>query len=496
MAAHPARLSGRTMRRPPRARARRLGPGRAALATAVALLLASGAASADKRVAIGSIEGDAQAGIEQVLVELLDEDFKVITPKVVDKLIAQLDLGQISDRDMNKLAKALDADAVVVGEVEREGKSFRLSLRLRIRGDRRIAELTATFRQAGAEATRRALRDNLRTALQDLIEADTTSPTGDGIDDENPLAAARGDGKGDDDDDDDDDGKGDDGDDDDDDDDGDGDDGDDDDQKARPGVARTPRDAAILLEVGPSLMSRQLSFNSRGNFPEAPKGYQGPLVPGVRVRAEAYPMAASNPGGFVGGFGLGLDFDRVLTLTTRTSAARDVPLSTTSQYFSVGARLRLAVGRRPTSPTITVGFGYAQRAFTVDRSPLPDGVTLDLPDVNYTFLEPRLAARVPVTSKVALRADLRALLVQSTGDIASADQYGDSSAFGFDGALGLQILLGRHLVTDLSFQFVQIGHTFDGGAEMTDNRDMMPGKDVGGAADRYLGLTASVGVVY
>lgn len=272
---------------------------------------------------------------------------------------------------------------------------------------------------------------------------------------------------------------------------------DDEDLRPRRKNRREIRRHAILFEAGAMGMQRKLTFTSR-DFPEAPKGYPGSMVPAAHVALEFYPVAITAPRSIAAGIGLFAEYDRVTSLTTRTSTAPDVALPTQQTRWTVGGKLRYAFGRAPNLPSIIAGVGYGRRSFIVDRSPLPDGATLDLPDVDYRLIEPSLTLRVPIgTERVALRLGARGLFFRSAGEIQTPSSYGAAKLTGVDGEVGLDAAVTTKIMLRLHGSYTSIGYDFVGNGEESNGRDGNPDtQDVGGASDKWMGAGASLAVIY
>lgn len=260
---------------------------------------------------------------------------------------------------------------------------------------------------------------------------------------------------------------------------------------------REIRRAGVLLEAGSSVISRRLTFSSRA-FDEAPRGYPGSPVPAAHVAVEVYPLAltsARNPASGIGAFA---EYDKVLGLTTRTSQAQDVAMPTRQSRWTVGGKLRYAFGRAPNLPSVTVGFGYGRRVFIVDRSGLPTGAALDLPDVDYRIYEPSFALRVPIgTDRLALTLGARGLLFKSAGRIQKPEEYGAAKLTGVDGEVAIDAAVTGNVLLRLRGSYTTIGYDFAGNGTQTNSRDGNPDtQDVGGASDRWMSAGAALAVVY
>ena len=271
------------------------------------------------------------------------------------------------------------------------------------------------------------------------------------------------------------------------------------------GVRDNPHSAnhvAIRLDVGPSLTSRKLSFNSKqfdvgpGSI-GPPKGYANSAVPGVRVAGVLFPGALSNPRSAAAGFGVYGELDQTVGLSVQNSLQAGTKFAVTEKRWSAGVRYRIAFGPSPTAPTITLGVGYGHRAFKIDRHGLMDGLSIDIPDVEYVGIDPGAEFRVPLVKSVAMVFGGRALLVSRTGSIQKPEEYGQAKVTGGEGTAGLDIVFGNRYALNLSGYFMQMGFVFTGNGAMSNARDGDPSnKDVGGAADRYVGGAATFGILY
>jgi hypothetical protein len=267
-------------------------------------------------------------------------------------------------------------------------------------------------------------------------------------------------------------------------------------KKSRSG-GREIRRAGIMVETGASMITRKLSFTSR-DFEQAPRGYPGSPVPAAHAAGELYPVAIAsqkNIGAILGVYG---EFDKVMSLTTRTSQAMDVPLKTEQVRWTVGGKLRYAFGKAPNLPSIYAGMGYGRRAFKVDRSDLPEGVALDLPDVDYRIYEPQLGLRFPVgTERLALTVGGRFFLMKKAGAIQNPAEYGAARITGGEGEAIIDAAITRMILLRLRGSYTLIGYDFVGNGEQTNNRDgNADTQDVGGARDVWIGATAALAVIY
>jgi hypothetical protein len=278
--------------------------------------------------------------------------------------------------------------------------------------------------------------------------------------------------------------------------------GDDDDEEVeqvttvRPETGHSASHDAVRVDFGVSVLSRTLTFNSR-NFEQAPKGYKNSPVPGGRLEAELFPFAVSKPTSAAAGLGIAGTYDQTFALNLQSTAQPGTKFPVTEKHYDIGLRYRIAFGARVSSPSLTLGLGYGSWAFTVNRSALMQGNVIDLPDVNYVGYTPGLTFRIPLGNTVALLFGGSALLVTSTGQIQTPQQYGQAKVTAGSGMFGLDFVFSNRYALRVAAEAAQMGFAFTGGAQMTNNRDGDPAsKDVGGAADRYIGGAFTFGVLY
>lgn len=503
-----------------------------ALLLAVSFVVAvfSTASAGKSKVAITKIDGDSNAEVQGALKEALAEDFSVISFKETNKALAKLELdGDPTDKDFAKLAEALDAEVIVSGKLDGKGDTKTLKVKLYVTG-KKSKKFSVQFGNAKSDKFKRTMQ----TTLTDKIGA--LNRTGEDIEEEPKKVTKKKGG-------DDDDGdepkqlkkkKG-----------GDDDDdapktkkkkgGDDEDEEADEdedsplpkskkkrkasddededededeesmegesplkGGKRAANTAAIRVDFGMSAASRVLDFNSR-MYPQQPSDYKNAIVPGARVSAELFPAAFSDPKGRAAGFGVWGDFDRTISLTLQTRDAEGAVVrgKALQQRYSIGAGYRLAFTKSDTSPTVTFGVNYARRTFSADPTTL-QGIMLDLPNTDYKMFQPLLGLRIPFGKSVALVAQGRGMLITDAGGITKGDQYGQAKVFGVEAMGGLDFIFSNRFALRLQGEFSQVGFTFTKGAGAKANgRDGDPTtKDVFGAADRSIGGTATLGVLY
>lgn len=483
-----------------------------AIVTVAVVAIIAGAprtASAKPKVALTVIDGDSSGAVGDAVTEALDsEELTVISQRVVNKAVDKLGFdADMTEKQAKKLATEIEADAIAIGKLGKSGPNKTLHFALYIHG-KKARGFTVTFNSAKSDRFRAKLRDKMVTKIAGE-SADKKAPDEEESD-EDPLATkkdkpekkdkkakkvAEGDEE-------------------------EGDEDEDGKRKKKKRVARGEDDeeidgetevsagassspkhsanrVAARLDVGVSFKNRQLTYNSRGNFPEGPKSFKTAPVPGGRFEAELYPLAFANPKSIAAGLGIAAEYDKTLLLTLRTTDEPNVAVKANQQWYSVGVRLRFVLGSTATSPSITLGAGYGKRRFTTDKSGLMDAGSLDVPDTNYTVIDPGVSFRVPLFSALALTAGGRGLVITDAGPIQQPTSYGRAKVYGVYASGGLDIVLGNRFAIRLLAEFQQVGFAFTGTGDMARNRDNDPDtKDVGGAADRSIGGSATLAVLY
>lgn len=257
------------------------------------------------------------------------------------------------------------------------------------------------------------------------------------------------------------------------------------------------RSRGLDVEAGLAGLNRNLGFSVATDLGEqAPQGYSGSFVPAAFLRAELYPFAFSlesdSPKRDIG---LSAVYEKVLQIESQVPMS-DVVLPTDQQRYAVGLVYRKNFGDDPTSPTLKVIAHYNQASFTLDKGPAQEmGITVDVPNVTYTYFDPGLGLRYPFSEKVALNAGAHFLFITSTGEMQQEDQYGSATVTGFDLDANLEYRLKPRLLLRVGGRAMGFAFDFDGNGALTDrNGDMT--QDVGGAFDRYLGGYATLGYLF
>jgi hypothetical protein len=528
---------------------------RSALLIAIGLVLAPTEVLAKPRVALVTFEGDRGGEAQDVVTEIIGDDVMLVGPKQVNRTVDKLGLdpASLADKDLRKLSKELAADAVVQAKLSKAGDHKLLHFKVFLHGKKQRG-FKVEFASLKSKVFREQLHDKMIEKLEAEPQSDTTvaekQPAHDD-DDEDPLTGgkrikqakqakqakqgpaseddplatmkkkrgekagderkadpdeaskgadheeARGDDLK-----------------------GDGDDdaprhrkqkvahADTDDAadaaadvtanvvvKSKGGDGHAANRDAFRVDLGGSVQKRSLSFTSR-NFPQAPTGYSPQPTGGARLGLELYPLAFSSEG-IAAGLGVAGSYDQTIGLSLRSAAQLGTKFAVTERHYDLGPRFRMVFGHTPTSPSVTLGVSYMNRTFTINRTALSAGNTIDIPDVVYKGFDPTLEVRVPLSERVAIIAAGELILLDSAGPIQNLDSYGQAKITGGSGMLGFDLQLARHVAFDVRGEITQIGFAFTGNGAMANNRDGDPSsKDVGGAADRYIGGAATIAVLY
>ena len=474
------------------------------------------------KVIVLAVDGDEDGELEDGLTAIIEDRHDLVTSTQVEKAARKAHIEDLDGPSLGKIARKLGADAVVEGMMAEEEDGYSFTVRIRATSGKTVKKISVEL--ARPRLSKKA-RKKLGTRILDGIdmalgidaeedeEMDEERPSKKTkkarkqakkqakrlVEDDEMPAELEGDDEGDEGDDDEDEAEADEDDDEDDDRVAMRDEMDDEDLDRALGIDKRGskksegRDKpAFIVSAGPSAVMRTLTFASRP-YDQAPTGYKSSMVPGARVALEAYPLALKS-NGFLSGIGVGGEYDKTLVLSTASSDAPDVKLPTSQLHWRVDARFKFSVG---TSADVTLYAGYGRRAFLVDRSGLPEGAELDMPDTDYRYYAPGLSVRIPIGERLGIHAGGEGLLFKAAGPIQRTDSYGGAKITGVEGKGGIDFVPAKNIIVDVSGSFTQIGFVFAGNGDESNGRDLDPTtKDVGGAKDVYIGVVGTVGYMY
>jgi hypothetical protein len=242
---------------------------------------------------------------------------------------------------------------------------------------------------------------------------------------------------------------------------------------------------AIDAVIGLSVMRRTLSFQTEAGLADAPQGYRGAPVAGFYLDADLYPLALSKKNrSITKDIGVTVLADRVIKISSNVGG---VKLASKQYRYGVGVVFRYPIG----PALLTARLRYSKMGFSIAR----DGVMVDVPDVDYTVIDPGLGIVYPF-GKLAIGLDAAFMAIPSTGKMQDASQYGGATVTGFDAEAHVDYLITSKIFARAAFHFVTIGLKFKGNGAMTTDRDADADQDVFSARDTYLGGFISGGYLF
>jgi hypothetical protein len=495
------------------------------LITITVALLGGSSAAAKPKVVVTPVGGDSDDKMGEALREALDGKLAVLAPKDVERAMSKLRLsGELEEDDVERLRDKLDAAVLVQGKVGRAGSKKTVKLTVFVRG-KKPSDFNVQFKSATSEKFREVVRDALLKRIGSVSDLDEEKPKKKRLtdgDEEKPKQAADGDeekpkkkkkrladgdeekpkqvAEGDEEkpkqaaD-------------------GDeekpkkkkkvaaaddedrsrvrkrkrGTDGDSDGDGDGEGVREKPAAplAAVRVDAGLAYGARYLTYAFAADSPKKPPKVLTPAGAG-RFEAELYPVAFSNRSSALAGLGIYGEYGKTfgLAIDVPDTMGKSAPID--QSHYAVGALYRLALGRS----AISAGVGYTRRHYIADRAALTDPAQLDMPDVDYAAVSPRLGGRAQVASRVTLFANVEAMLVMSAGAIATTPNYGAGNVFGIGGDAGLDIAFGKQIGLRIAGEFNQVSLSFKGTGNMASARK------VSAATDRDFGMTATFAAWY
>jgi tetratricopeptide (TPR) repeat protein len=249
------------------------------------------------------------------------------------------------------------------------------------------------------------------------------------------------------------------------------------------------------FQLGMALANRQLAYDIRPDFMGPTPGRLSASGGALQFEAEIYPFALADPQHQLARLGVAAMYQKTVGLSLQAPDPDPVNLATAqvdASRLRFGPRLRLDIAD---SSSLALGIDYARRRyFLVDRS---SPTAFDIPDVDYTSLDPSVALDVPVQRTLALFARLAGILMIDAGPISERTKFGKSTAFGVELAAGVSVALTRHIALRGALEYSQVWLSFDISNQETAGRDNdFLTKDIRGATDRSLAAIASVSLAY
>ncbi len=430
------------------------------------LMFLTGVALAKPKVAVAPIEGDTNNQVANVVAEVAGEDATVIGPDKTEKAMTKLGLSpELERKDLSKLRARFDADVILSGKLDKDGKTKSLEVSVTAKG-RKTLKFTVTFKNADSDKFKSELREELAKRMkgeggggdEEPEEAAPPPPKEDDDEDEDAdkdkkkkkKKKRRG-----------------------------GDDDADDTASDRHAVTQV----AVRVWAGASFGRRTLTYASTAMNKPPPVGT---AAPSGRIEGEIYPAAFSTIKGAAAGIGVFGKYERAVGVTINVPLEpNDAPIAQ-SQYM-IGARYRLAFG----SSTVAVGVAYAGRKYIADRTKLTMANKLDMPDVKYSAFAPGVIGRFAITPTIGAFIGADFLLMRSTGAIQKTEQYGPADVIAFEFAGGLDVAFGTNYGLHIAADFSQIGFKFK-----QSPGTMAAARSVSAATDRTYSLLLAFAVMY
>ncbi len=462
------------------------------LIAAAVFVMVPSLARAKPSVAVAPLDGDSGNKVGNAVAKAAEDEASAVTgPKDTKKAMEKLDLsGTLDKKDAKKLRVKLDVEILIQGKVEDDGDDKSIQLTVAGKGIKssklklRFKTVSTKFRNDLREALAKRLapgeaeeddedkpkrlnddddkpkkRDDEEDKPKKRSSDDEDKPRKRDDDEDKPKKRVSAD------------------------DDEDGGSvrkkrkrrGDDDAEPPRHAVTQV----AIRLNAGAGFGRRGLTYDGGGG--EAGPPPIGTAAPSARVEAEAYPGAMSTLKGVAAGIGIYGEYDKSFAVSIRVpgTGGKEAPIN--QQHYGIGVRYRVPFGEH----SVAFGVGYAARRYTADRSGIPAGSMLDMPDVNYTGIAPNVIGRFAATPKVGVFFSGAFLFLMKAGAITTKDGFGYAKTLAFDVAGGVDIALYKNYGLKIAAEVSQVGLSF---------RTKV--RDVSAATDRTIGLVASFEVLY
>jgi hypothetical protein len=271
-------------------------------------------------------------------------------------------------------------------------------------------------------------------------------------------------------------------------------------ERAEPGVKLTgaaavsPGNRAIDATIGLSLNARRLAWKADGDLPAStglgqgkPPNYNGVPAPGAVLDITAYPLAFGHKKkGVLTGIGISAMYDQALLISSQTNSG--TKLKTASNRYQFGGVFRYPLGQSPNALVVGGRLSYGRQSFQIQQGS-------DLPNVNYTMIEPGAFVKIPL-GKIVFNLDVGYQLISNTGQMTKGENYGKATVSGIDFAVSGDYALSTALFARAGLNVSRIGYKFDGSGMLTTMRDNDPEQDVKGATDMYLGAAFTIGYLY
>jgi hypothetical protein len=415
----------------------------------VAFLFIPAIAFARPKIAIAPLEGDDDGKVTAIVAEEASQHAAVLDPKPTQDALDKLGFSDAkSKKAQKKLRSKLKVDVIIYGDVS-GNKTKHVTLNVSARGQR-ASTIELTFKGSTMSKFRKELRDELGKQLagteSEAQEEDEDHPHSDDHPKSEGSHSVRRPYQH----------------------------HDDDDSSARHPVT----ESAVWLDAGGAGLHRSLTYDTAGAAsPPLPVGtasFSGEL------EAELYPAAFDSLASPAAGFGIAASAAKTVGLSIKVPGSSS-SASINQSRFTVGARYRFHFGQT----TLAAGVSYWKQSFSADKTSLPMGTTLDMPNCDYSAVAPGAVLRIAASPTIGVSLALDIPLILASGEITTGTSFGQATVIAgtFEGAV--DVALAPHYGLRFAALYDQLNFSFKA-----------PQRGVTGATDRTEGLLATVAIIY
>lgn len=258
--------------------------------------------------------------------------------------------------------------------------------------------------------------------------------------------------------------------------------------------AGDPRFPAVEVGAGLSVTGRSLGFSPAAGVAPV-QGYKGNPVAGVVINADVFPLAFNDKSDSpLRNLGITVLFDRVIKIESKVAyedaqmMAQELALPSTQQRYAAGL-----VYRHPLSDQLAIegAVRYNRMKFAIDKDQAGEvGVTIQIPNVDYTFVDPGVGVRYALSPQLLLGAGASFAFVLNTGEMQNAEEYGAATVLGFELDGGVSYRLTPQIVLRAEARLTTFGFSFKGTGMMS-NPDGDATVDIPSGRDTYFGGAAT-----
>ena len=397
----------------------------------VAWLLVPALAFARPKIAVAPLDGDDDGSVTAVVAEEVSQKATIVDPKPTQAALQRLGYPDVKTKKAQKaLRKRLKVDVIIYGEVSGKNGKKKLLLEVSAR-NKDVTEIELSFKTATSNKFREELRDELGKSLAGA-EGQAAED-----DDDHPLRPFRH--------------------------------GEED--------ARHPvTESAVWLDAGAAALHRSLTYQTTGAASPPPP--VGTASVSGELEAEIYPGAFDTIDSPLASIGLAATVAKTVGLSIAVPGTTGSATIDEARY-TIGARYRFHFGQT----SLAVGLSYWRQRFIADRSGA--GMTLDMPDTDYSAIAPGAVLRYAATPKIGILASLDVPFVFSSGGITTGTSFGQATVFGGSIEAALDYQLAPHYGLRFAGLYDQFDFLFNA-----------PRRGVSAAVDRTMGVTATFALIY